>query len=171
MIPLSLRIDRALIAVGNDSGSSSEKHRDQQDGEDRQAVHRQHADDRLAAAQRGQLRTRRLEGVRFQGLHRRSGTGSTLADAAARRFSAHRSSPDNSAATRPRWNTSARWQIFATSSKSVETMQNRGAARRARRRTAGRSLPSRQRRRRRSDPRTRRSLALRCSQRPTTTFC
>ena len=70
MIALSLRIERALIAVGNDSGSRSEKNAISSDREDRQTVDRQQADDRLAAAQRRQLRARRLERVRFQGLHR-----------------------------------------------------------------------------------------------------
>ena len=100
MIALSLRIERALIAVGNDSGSSSEKKHDQQDGQDRQAVDRQDADDRPAAAERRQLRARRLERVRFQGLHRCPlHLSERCADAAASRFSAHRSSPDSSATT------------------------------------------------------------------------
>ena len=66
------------------------------------------------------------------------------------------SSAASSATTRPRSNTSARWQTLATSSKSVETMRWRRRAA-ARRRRAGRSPPWRRRRRRRSDPRRRRS--------------
>ena len=50
MIALSLRIERTLSAVGNVSGSRSEKKTMSTTRQDRQAVDRQQADDGLAAA-------------------------------------------------------------------------------------------------------------------------
>ena len=64
-----------------------------------------------------------------------------------------RAAPASSAMMRPRLNTSARWQMWATSSKSVETTTTaRPVLQRARDR-GGRSPPWRRHRRRPSDPR------------------
>ena len=63
--------DRTCVDRGGKRiGEQQREEGNQEDGQDRQAVHRQHTDDRLAAAECRQLRTCRLQGVRFQGLHR-----------------------------------------------------------------------------------------------------
>ena len=125
--------DRAEVEVGRKGPRQEQREEDdEQDGQDRQPVDRQQPADLLPARQARELGAGRLERVGLNGLHARS---RLLAPARVPRPPARRgpkprragSRPTgrrrpSSATTRPRSKTSARWQTFATSSKSVETM-------------------------------------------------
>ena len=175
MIALSARIERKLRQVGKVSRQQQREEEDQQDASG--SAGRRPAAGARCCCQRGrprQLGAGRLERVRLNGLHgvrsrrsrlRPSGRRAPRPRRAGSRSRGRR--PPSSATTRPRSKTSARWQILATSSKSVETMTIAAPRLQRHVEAAGRSRPWRRRRRRRSGPRRCSSLRPRCSQRPT----
>ena len=116
--------DRAQIEQGRKG--VRQQHGEEDDEEhhqDRQPVDRQQPHDALAGRGAGQLVAGRLQRVRTDRVdrHRSGPYAASEAEAAVMTASVVKASPVSSAMMRPRLKTSARWQICAISSKSVET--------------------------------------------------
>ena len=129
MIALSETIERRLRSVGKGLRQQQREQDDQEDRQDDQTVDRDIASNLLARGQPRQFAARRLKRGGFDRLHGSrlpwspvfSAQAASDAEAAEMTADVVRASPCSSATMRPRENTNARWQIWAISSKSVDT--------------------------------------------------